>query len=169
MNDDAPTRLERLATIVSTSDLTFDLEHRKPVDHIIALGMASKKSEVTSNVLRLYLARTPETWHAAKASVLEVVKRLAAKRRWSLDEADLDRVATHSLLHHINPTCSHCKGQGFKLIPGTPSLSHKPCEHCKGTGRRPPNKKLKPQIEATLSSLEHIDSITESNVGRYLR
>ena len=167
--DDIPSRLERLATAVSTSNLTFDTEHRTPVDRIIALGLASKQSVVTSNVLRLYLAKSPEAWYAAKASVLGVVRRLSDRRKWDLPPEDADKVATQSLLMHINPSCSHCKGHGFKVIPGTPTLSHKPCEHCKGTGRRPPNKKLRVQIEATIATLEHIDSMTELAVGRYLR
>lgn len=169
ITDDSPSRLERLASMVSTSNLTFDTEHRTPVDHIIALGLASKKSEVTSNVLRLYMARTPEAWHAAKASVMEIVRNLDARKRWGLPAEDIDKVATQSLLMHINPTCTHCKGHGFKLIPGTPTLGHKPCEHCRGTGRRPPSKRLRRQIEATISSMEHIDSITEAAVGRFLK
>jgi len=158
--DDIPSRLERLATAVSTSNLTFDTEHRTPVDRIIALGLASKQSVVTSNVLRLYLAKSPEAWYAAKASVLGVVRRLSDRRKWDLSPEDADKVATQSLLMHINPSCSHCKGHGFKVIPGTPTLSHKP---------RPPNKKLRVQIEATIATLEHIDSMTEMAVGRYLR
>lgn len=169
MNPDIPSRLERLAAIVSTSDLSFDAEHRVPLDHVIALGLASRNSEVTSNVLRLYLARSPEAWHAAKASVIAIVRRLDAKRRWGLSHRDIDKVATHALMLHINPVCSHCKGRGYVLIPGTPTLSHRPCDHCKGTGKRLPNKRLRQQISTTISSLEHIDSITEAAVGRYLR
>lgn len=169
MNESVPTRLERLATVVSESNLTFDADHRVPLDHVIALGLASRKSDVTSNVLRLYLARTPEAWHAAKASVMSIVRRLNDKRRWGLSERDQDRVATHALHHHINPVCSHCKGRGFELIEGTPTLSHRACKHCHGTGRRTPGKKLRKQIEATIASLEHIDSITEAAVSRYLR
>lgn len=169
MIDDRPSRLERLATAVATSNLTLDLERRTPVDHVIALGMASRTSSVTSDVLHLYMVGSPETWHAAKASVLSVVRDLNAKKRWGLDERSLDKVATDALLMHINPTCSHCKGRGYLVQPGTPSLSHKACPHCKGDGRRPLNKKLRTQIAATLSSLERIDSITEAAVSRILR
>lgn len=169
INDDVPSRLERLASVVSTSNLTFDLEHRTPVDSIIALGIASKKSDVTSNVLRLYLVRTPEAWHSAKASVMGIVRRLNARRSWGLTESEVDKVATHALSNHINPVCSHCKGQGFHLIPGSPVKSHRPCEHCKGTGRRPLNKKLRTQIAATISSIEHIDSLTEATVRKWMR
>lgn len=169
MNDDRPSRLERLATAVATSNLTLDLERRTPVDHVIALGMASRKSSVTSDMLHLYLVGSPEAWHAAKSSVLSVVRELDAKRRWFLDERSIDKVATDSLLMHINPTCSHCKGRGYLTQPGTPSLSHKACPHCKGDGRRPLNKKLRTQIAATLSLLEHIDSMTEAAVSRILR
>lgn len=168
-NEDKPSRLERLATAVSTSNLTFDPIHRMPVDTIIALGLASMHSSVTSNVLRLYLVGSPEAWHAAKASVLAVVRKLNEKRRWDIGAKTMDKVATDALLHHINPTCSHCKGRGYQMIAGTPSLSHKPCEHCKGTGRRPLNRKLSTYIAATLASLEHIDAITEAAVGRRLR
>jgi hypothetical protein len=165
---DKPSALERLATAVVTSDLTYDPERRVPLDHVIAMGLASIKSPTTSNVLRLYLGQ-PEAWAAAKLSVLAIVRRLDAKRGWRLSDRDLDRVATSSLHQHINPTCSHCKGRGFEVIPDTPALSAKACRHCHGTGRRTPGRRLRVEIEATIASLEHINSITEAAVRRLLR
>ena len=166
---DKPSGLERLATAVATSDLTYDPDRRVPLDHIIALGLASAKSSVTSSVLRLYLGQTPENWASAKVSVLAVVRRLNAKRGWELSPRDLDKVATSALHHHLNPVCSHCKGRGFEVIPDTPALSTKACKHCRGTGRRTPGKRLRGEIEATVASLEHINSITEAAVRRLLR
>lgn len=167
--EDRPSRLERLAVAVSASNLTVDPDHYKPIDSIIALGMASQKSSVTSNVLRLYMVGSPQAWHAAKASVLAIVQKLNWKRRWKLDVKLMDKVATHALLQHINPVCTHCKGRGLLKVQDAPTLSARLCPHCKGTGKRPLNKKLAIQIAATLSALEHIDAITEAAVARKLR
>lgn len=165
---DKPSALERLATSVFASNLSYDPIRRVPLDHVIAMGMASIKSPTTSNVLRLYLGH-PEAWAAAKLSVLAIVRRLDTKRGWHLSDRDLDRVATAALHQHINPTCSHCKGRGFEVIPETPTLSTKACRHCHGTGRRTPGRRLRIEIETTIASLEHINSITEAAVKRLLR
>lgn len=169
MSGDAPTRLERLAAAVNTSNLTFDPDRRMPLDQVVALGLASRASDVTSNILRLHLARTPEAWNAAMESTLGVVRRLNNRRGWGLGEHDMSVVSRQAILLHINPTCSHCHGQGYRLIPGTPTLSHHPCPHCKGSGRRQPGKRLRGPIEATIASIEHIDAITEQAVGKYLK
>lgn len=166
---DSVTRLERLATAVSSLNLKLDLERRMSVDHVIALGIASRKSDVTSKLLHLFIDRNHETLRTALEAVKEIVRRLNVKREWGLSDGDIGKVAAHAISLHINPVCSHCKGRGYHQVAGTPSLSHRACDHCKGAGRRQINKKLRTPIAATIASLEHIDSITEAAVGRYLR
>lgn len=167
---DKPSVFERLSVAVGSSDLTMDAIHRGDLDFIVALGISSSRNgAVASSLMRLHLASTPAALKAAYASVLNLVKRLNAKRNWRLAGHSMHAVALQALSHHIVPVCNHCHGRKFELIEGAPALSAKACRHCHGTGRRPVQKKHREHIEAVIAVLEGIDSTTERAVARLVR
>lgn len=168
MPSDRPGQLERLAGALLARDLSLSSDHRGAVDIVAALGLASRRNDITSRLLRLYVDRTPEAMRGAREAVEGVVRRLDARKRWGLDDESISRVAHLALSHHLKPACSHCSGRGYRLTPGTPSLSHKTCEHCRGSGSRQIGKRLRTQVSATISKIEHINSMTEASVKEYL-
>lgn len=167
---DRPSPLERLSTAISSSDLTFDPNHRTDLDYIAAMGIAGlRHSAVAGPMMRLHLASSPAALRTAYESVLGLVKRLNIKKNWRLAGHSMHAVALNALSHHVDPTCPHCQGRKFELLEGSPTLSTKICRHCHGTGRRPVQKKHRDHIEAVIASLEQIDSVTERAVARLVR
>jgi hypothetical protein len=167
---DRPSAFERLSVAVGSSDLSLSTVSRTDLDYIIGLGIASARNgAVASSLMRLHLASTPAALKTAYASVLNLVKRLNAKRNWRLAGRSVNVVALQALSHHIVPVCNHCHGRKFELIEGAPALSAKVCKHCHGTGRRPVQKKHREHIEAVIAALEAIDSTTERAVARLVR
>lgn len=102
-------------------------------------------------------------------SVLNMVKRLNAKKNWRLNSRSIQVVALQALSHHIVPVCNHCHGRKFELIEGSPALSAKMCKHCHGTGKRPVQKKHRDYINQVIAVLEQIDDVTERAVARLVR
>lgn len=171
MKDDSrPGALERLSAAVNTTDLTVDAAHRTDADFVIALGIASTRhSQVASPLMHLHVNGTNTNLQAAYAAVLNLVRRLNAKRNWRLNGLNLKTVAMQALSHHVAPTCNHCKGRKFELQENTPVLSAKPCRACHGSGRRPVQKKHRDEINTVVAALESIDDVTERAVARLVR
>lgn len=165
-----PSAFERLSIAVGSSDLTMDTIHRGDLDFIVALGIASARNgAVAGSMMRLHLASTPAALKGAFQSVLNMVKRLNAKKNWRLNSRSIQVVALQALSHHIVPVCNHCHGRKFELIEGSPALSAKMCKHCHGTGKRPVQKKHRDYINQVIAVLEQIDDVTERAVARLVR
>lgn len=165
-----PSAFERLSIAVGSSDLTMDTIHRGDLDFIVALGIASARNgAVAGSMMRLHLASTPAALKGAFQSVLNMVKRLNAKKNWRLNSRSIQVVALQALSHHIVPVCNHCHGRKFELIEGSPALSAKMCKHCHGTGKRPVQRKHRDYINQVIAVLEQIDDVTERAVARLVR
>lgn len=164
------TQLERLSVAMSSSNLTMYEHKMSDIDYVLALGIAqSRTGESAGPLSRLYLSSSRAGLWRAFESVLTVVKRLGLRRNWRLTQDEAKTVAKQALLHHIAPGCACCSGRGYEVHPGSPSLSDRACKVCKGTGRRPVQKRLRPEILQVIIVLEHIDSVTESAVARLIR
>lgn len=167
---DRPSALERLTSALSSSDLSFDPDHRTDLDYLVAAGIAaSRNGAVALPLMNIQLASRPSDLHAAYEAVLVMVKRMNVKKAWGLAQHSVHAVALNALSHHVDPTCPHCQGRKYELQDGAPVLSVKHCKHCRGTGRRPIQKKHQEQINAVIATLEQIDSTTERAVARLVR
>jgi hypothetical protein len=164
------TEKERLHSAFGSGDLSLRAGRRGDADHLIALGLAARQVGGPADALiRVHLASSTTDLRAALRSTLSVAKRLAQARGWKVNGRNLVRVAELALAHHIYPTCLHCSGRGFEKAPNAPVLTTKRCTHCDGTGRRPIQKRWRPEIAELISVLERIDSVTQAAVVRRLR
>lgn len=115
-------------------------------------------------------ARTTQiSYDQARACLKALVSRLNKARRWGLNERNEERVAEGSLLMHLQPTCQHCRGRRYELVPGTSTVGDRMCRPCGGTGQRPYPKRFREQIAATLNVMSLIQGIAERAVAREMR
>lgn len=115
-------------------------------------------------------ARTSQvTYDQARESLQGLVAALNRARRWRLTDRNVRRVAEGSLLMHLHPTCPHCRGRGYELVPGAPTVSERVCQPCGGNGQRPYPKRFREEIAATLSVLGLIQGLTERAVAKEMR
>lgn len=114
-------------------------------------------------------ARTVQgTYDTAKEAMTALVQRLNVKRRWRLNERNEERVAESALLMHLHPSCPHCHGRRYELLPGTSTVGNRICRPCGGTGQRPYPKRFQEEVAATMNVLGLVQGLAERAVAKEL-
>lgn len=170
MSDEKRGAHERLLGAFKSSDLSLEEDKRKDADHIIALGMASRRTGLMCGaVMRLQLAGSQSEYRRARESVIRLAVQLGDRRGWRLSVPNLHRVGELALAHHVFPACPVCHGRGYEVEEGAPALSGRICKPCHGTGVRPVQRKFNGEIRDVIEVLERIGWVTERVVERLLR
>lgn len=124
--------VERMLTAATSSDLgEADGDVLADIDVVGACGMAAQKHSTALAVWRLIELGDHRSLHAAVTGLLVEATRLGAEKPYTTAAAVLSWMA--------DPTCGHCHGRGYELLPhlSRPTLSDHACVHCHGTGKRP--------------------------------
>ena len=169
---DRPSTLERIALAYDSTDLgmvSSDLCRIKDADVLVATGIAAQRTGLSASMLYLHSSRNVTAIKRAKEAIVDLARKLNAKRGWDLDEVSIVRVAETALVHHVSPACRHCGGLGYHVIALSPSLSDRKCSHCKGSGLHPISRRYRDQVKDVLCILARVDSLTEHHVRKLLR
>lgn len=162
--------IERLATANNSTDLGLYQGERSDADVLIAFALASKQyGALSGTLMSLHSAGTQGAYHRALRFVYAMTIKANRMQQWRLNHENIMRVSELALHHHASPTCPHCKGRRWTVMPGAPVLSAHPCQHCKGTGIRVVQKNMRRQIEHIIAALERVDSLTDQGVKRRMR
>lgn len=145
-----------------------ELEEIFGVDRRSVGGIAAAAA-IGAQLTRLQSTVTQLSYDQARESISAIVRRLNERRRWSLTEEQVRRVAESALLMHLHPTCTHCHGRREETVPDAPHTSGEPCGHCGGTGQRPYPRRNRDKVEAVLRVIGDIQAFMERAVARRLR
>lgn len=143
-------------------------EERCDLDYLIALGVAAQRVSGAAEILHLGLVASPDTWRAANAATINIVRKLSCRHGWNLRNAAIQRIAGAALRQYAVPVCPKCAGRRYEVIPGTPTLSTRPCTKCRGTGIRPIPVRDGRRIAMTLAALERIEFAASAEIKRVL-
>lgn len=147
---------ERYSTAINASSLKVDGKTDfSNTDVLGAMGVADKRltagwittgpdgegQPVRPAPLAVTLERLFAGDNRAAHAVVRILADMAFDQSWRL-EIKITRpraydLARECLAWHRNGRCEVCKGHGYGLIPGVPSLSAHQCPECRGTGRVP--------------------------------
>lgn len=124
---------ERYETARNSSNLkSLERTSFSDSDILAASGMAGQKN--SDAMLLWQVAFQDKT--SAKLKLVEMLSerlmRQMLKHRWT---GNPRTVAMECVAWMLHGTCQPCGGLGYKVIPGTPSLSDELCGHCHGTGK----------------------------------
>ena len=165
---DGATVVERLNIARQSSDLSLDPRHRKDADYLTAAGVVAGRRKIGGALMRLH-DRKQSSLLKTVDEISILVWGLNRSLNWRLNTKSIELVAQTALAHHIDPTCKHCKGQCYSLIPGSYIKSTDKCVHCDGTGRHPLPRRHRHAIEYLIAELEAADNDTESAVQKVMR
>lgn len=150
------TIIERLSEAAHSSDLS----HRHTLcdaDWLHGLGMAGQKHRQGSALMDLDLTLSPSAMAEAVKATIQITRRIAEKRGWSMHALKARRIATEAVRHYLKPTCGCCSGRGMVGIdrdkPGK-AQRVRPCPECGGSGRRPLPKREQREIREVLYVME---------------
>lgn len=126
--------LEKLAHAETSSDLRH---YPTPcaVDVLTAAGLAGIHAPIHLALYRLKYLNDAEEMGACKQLFIRWAYRSMCNRGVASQGAS--RLGVQALTQWVADVCECCKGRGFQIIPGAPSLSDRPCGACKGSGKRP--------------------------------
>lgn len=168
MSDDRPGHMERLSQAIVSRNLRVMGNARTDVDYLAAAGAASRRLGIGAST-HLRDTTSAADLRRAREEVLGICQGLNRARRWGLPVHVLEEITEAAMVHHLELACRHCRGLGFRLVPGAPVKSDKVCSHCKGVGRHPISRKHRTQVEAVLIVLRDRDARVERQIAALMR
>lgn len=169
MATERPGVIERLSHAMVSDDLSQNAERTCDVDYLTALGMAGARRGIATTYLQLDLAMDAGSLRDAHAAATQLVRKMAPKLGWALDDRRTRAIATSALHHYVKPACPPCHGRGFVGVEvgrrGTP----RPCSVCNGSGKRQIEGKFAREVRAVVARLEDIREIAAREVKRRMR
>jgi hypothetical protein len=133
-------------------------------EYLIALGWVGIHHRTASAIYRMVHSMDGRRYADTLRMVEMLVSHLAARRRWDCKPHHHRKIAKDALDFVLHPTCPHCEGRGYEVVPGSGRLSDRVCHSCGGAGRRPVSTRRLAEVISELESSE--DIITRGVVRR---
>ena len=161
--------LERLAEAQISSNLGDDYLRLADVDYIRASGWAAQSNPDGLMLYRLKYANDHSEYKLTLQRAYAMLVERCFKKRMRIKHETMMNIAEKTLRHFVAPICPACLGRGYKVIPGTPTLSDVECPHCSGSGHLSLHKAIGDEYQelaAWLNSrmdarlLDFVDSVT---------
>lgn len=170
MNENLPrTTLERVSSAMNSSNLKLK-ETACDLDAIMALGMATRRMPMASELISLHLGGSRAAFKDARKAAIKLTARLNLKRKWDITlRQDVVRIADAAMKMYLSPVCPECHGTKYEVVPGTPMLSATHCHKCHGTGRRNFPIKDGRKISEVVWVLCSIEDVAEDAIRKMLR
>lgn len=124
---------DRYHSAVRASNLRSDPKtERSAADVIAAAGIAGKTAPLGMALMRLLSGD-----NHASAEIVRICTRMLVGKAWHMEHLQLAELDARDIAQAVlgwsrDGACKVCGGHGFRLVPGTPSLSDQPCLHCVG-------------------------------------
>lgn len=125
---------------VAAARVSRDLRHKLgacDVDTLGAVGMASARNAMLSELLALKYANDARAYRPVLDHVTRHAMLMSTRKKWKATDRELALLARSVVDDWLAPNCRACNGLGFRRRPDAPTLEARPCQVCDGTGRAP--------------------------------